>query len=407
VRRLLALALVACGHPAPATIALEPAPAASAPAPVHAKARRCAPDVAAPVALPIPPALEALAAQYFHANAHDDGFNDLIHGTSRYAWYDPSDLDVRVDPPGDIAMIRRSTPSFFFGWAGAGASARIARRADRQVRPAPWTRVYDLDAMEDAAGVGWFLGSDLGATTSQGVHLLRVDRALATHDEIVATLNGDDPWDRRVAETETGRVVVAWVARSPTGLDVVAAWRGPAGFSAPRVVDHVTVPAAAAELSLRSTTNLRLAADGADRVALAWRPLVPAKGEVVDPGSASSPPTRAVTAEVRIVVFSPSGLAAPPRVHAATAQPLGFTTGVGPWPLTGNGMASATLAGTALFFWNDDASGRVLLATPDDATARAIETGRYRILPRPSARGLEVLLLHSVGPQAMVRVTCR
>lgn len=406
MRHSLALVvLAACASPPSSTVVIAPPSAVASPAPVHATSRACSLDVAAPRVLAIPARLEAVAAQYFHASAHDDGLNDLIPGTRRYAWYDPSDLDVAVDPAPDMTMIRRSTRSFFFGWSET-VGTRVARRRDRKATTTSWTGIADADAVEDAAGTGWLLGASLRPTGPVSLRVLRVDGDLHVSEESVAAVPADDPSDRRIGVTATGRVVVAWVAASARGLDVVATWRGASGFSAPRVVDHVDAPAAAGELALRSTTNLRVATEGADRVAIAWRPLVPREGEAVDVGSRSRPPERAATAEVRIFTLDPSGHATSPAIHAAKALPLGGTTGIGPWPLDGNGMASATVGGRAVFFWIDDPA-RVVYATPTDARPRAIMEGSFRLLPRTTPRGIELLLLRSPGTQQVVPITCR
>jgi hypothetical protein len=166
----------------------------------------------------------------------------------------------------------------------------------------------------------------------------------------------------------------------------------------------------AIELSLRSTTDLRVASEGSDRIAVAWRPLAPKDGEVVDVGSALEPPETPTTAEVCIFTAHPSGTVSPSRVHMTVALPLMDTSGVGPWPLYGNGMVSATLAGHAIFFWNETkgADQGVVYATPDDAAPHAVMSGSFRLLPRATttANSLELLLLRSTGSQQLVPITC-
>jgi hypothetical protein len=388
----------------PKTVALAPPAPASAPAPVAAPTVACRIEIGAPRAIAIPPRLQAVAPQYFHAGAHDDGFNDLVPGTSRYQWYDPSNLDVAVDPPGDIARIARSTSRWFFGYATDG-SLRVARRSDSRVAPVAGKPGYDLDMIETGSYEAWIALADLSQLDVPTVRVVRVDATLASRDWTL-TMAPQDPFDRRFAWTEDGRVGFVWVAQGDGRLSVVASWLGPSGFGAPNILDSVAIPAPAIELSLRSTTNLRVTPEGRDRVAVAWRPLVPAPGEVVDVGTRARPPEKAVRAEVRIFAAAPSSRPTPPDVHDTTALPLGGVTGIGFWPLAGNGMAATTVSDHAVFFWNDSdgsSAPRVVYASPGDARAKAITPGRYRIVPRAA----DLLLLQSVGPQQVVPLYCR
>jgi len=178
-------------------------------------------------------------------------------------------------------------------------------------------------------------------------------------------------------------------------------------------IDHVAVPPLAVDLALRSSTNLRVAAEGTDRIAVAWRPLVPKDGEAVDVGSSSTPPLAPTSAEVRIFTAHPRGTTLP-RVHTTLALPLMGTSGVGPWPLSGNGMVSTTLAGHAVFIWHEweglapsERRNAVVYATPDDAAPHAVIAGSFRLLPRATAASsLELLLLRSTGSQELVPFTC-
>ena len=95
--------------------------------------------------------------------------------------------------------------------------------------------------------------------------------------------------------------------------------------------------------------------------------IVPEEGHTLDVGTPSRPPEHAAPAEVRIVTFDMQHVA-PARVHPTRAQPLGFTSGIGPWPLQANGMAAATLARHAVFFWHD--GDRLVLATSTDPKPR-------------------------------------
>ncbi len=380
--------------PTAVTLAAQPTSSAST-TPIAISLTACNVSVGPPTALAIPARLKALGPQYFHPSGRE-GFNDLIAGTSRYTWYDPSDLDVPVDPPPDMAMIRRSTKSFWFGWS-IDNKLHVARRTDATSTKTNVAFLSDVDAAEDASGRGWLLGGDL--------RIVRVDPSLAVEELKVAAAPSVDPQDHRVGVTRSGGVAVVWVAQANGALDVLASWLGPSGFLPPRTIDHVSIPPDAIALSLRSSTDLSVASHGRDGLAVAWRPLTPGDHEAVDVGSQVSPPPRAVSATVRIVTVTALGSASAPKEHSTRAQPLAFTSGMGPWALNGNGMVAAAVMGHAIFFWHD--AGRVVYATPEDAAPRAITTGAYRLIPRESRSASELLLLQSVGAQSVVSVACR
>ena len=367
----------------------------------------CTLDVGARRELPIPARLAALAPQYFHPNARGDGFDDLVPGTRRYRWYDPAALDVPVDPPPDMAIIVRATKSFYFGWADDGA-LRVARRSDRKAVAIGTKGLDAVDAVETPGGDVWLLAARIeNGIYGRELHVMHLAPSLAITERVIRTATDDDPWDRRLGLTADGRLAVVWVTPAPDGLEVVASWLAANDFAPPARVDHVAIDRDAARLSLRSATNLRVAPDGRDRLAFAWRPIVPREGEKVDLGSQSAPPSRAATADVRIGTTDASGATTTPKVHPTRAELLEFTTGVGPWPLAGDGMASAALGGHAIFFWIDGASPNVVMATPGDAKPRVIASGAPRLVPRAARDGLELLLLQSVGPQALLPIVCR
>ncbi len=397
--RALAVILVvaACGSPHSSAVTL---PAASASAPV-ALGGSCAVRVAAPRAITVPPALEALAPQYFHPSV-DDPFNDLVANTNRYRLYDPESF-VAIDPPAGMNMIRRATKSFYFGWGDS--KALVARRVDGKTIDIDARRGrIDLDMIEDARGHAWLLTGGADASTLTNLEVLEISPSLEARSYAVAVSSGVDPRDRRVGLTADGHVAVVWVEGDESGLRLMATWLTPRGFDVLTIVDGIAVAREAVDLSLRSTTSLRVASDEADRLAVAWRPIVPKEGRAPDVGTQSRPPERGALAEVRIVTFDVQRVG-PVRVHATRAEPLGFTSGIGPWPLQANGMAAATIARHALFFWLD--GDRLVLATSTDPKPRPVTTGSYRIVPRaPSRAAVDVLLLRSAGGQQAVSVSC-
>jgi hypothetical protein len=359
---------------------------------IASSATACAIAIDSERTLAIPARLARLAPQYFHASGRE-GFNDLIAGTNRYAWFDPTNLDLAIEPPAGWTMIRRSTPSFFFGW-GTDGSLHVARRSDGVNARLPVSMIYDEDAVEDAHGA-WLL-----AGNESHVRLVRVRSSLESSSWDLAAMPANAV-DRQIAVTSDGHVAVVWIGRGSTGLYLMASWLGASGFAPAIAIDHAAMSADAAELSLRSTLNLRAATDG-DGVAVAWRPLAP-EGPV-DVGSPLAPPSHAVAAEVRIVTIAQGRPAAPARVHHAIAETLGFTTGIGPWPLEGNGMTSTSTRDHALFAWIE--KGEVVITAPRDASPRVIAKGAPLLLPRPSRDGVELLLL-SVERQSLVPISCR
>ncbi|HEY2368633.1 MAG TPA: hypothetical protein VGH87_19685, partial [Polyangiaceae bacterium] len=223
----------------------------------------------------------------------------------------------------------------------------------------------------------------------------------------VVALPGVDSFDRRVAVTADGSVVVAWIEGSDRALVVVASWLDARGFRDAYIVDRVDVSDEAVELSLRTTTTLRVVPDGADRVAIAWRPIVPRKDETLDVGTRSRPPEHEAGAQVRIVTTDAHHATSSPRVHATRALPLPFVTGIGPWPLGKNGLAATTVAGHAAFLWLEE-QGVVMAGTRDERPRNvAPHLGQPRLLPlEPKQRGTDVLVLRAGGPQNVLKITC-
>ncbi|HEY1955153.1 MAG TPA: hypothetical protein VGH28_06060 [Polyangiaceae bacterium] len=384
----LALVCASCAAGRPPAVTLKAAAASSSVAP-SAPRERCELAFDSPKRLAISPQLARLGPQYFHASTRD-GFEDLVPGTSRYAWFDPSNLDVAVDPPADWVTIRRSTPSFFFGWS-SDDSLHVARRSDGVTATLPVSRT-DLDVIEDEHDA-WVLAGD-----RENLELVRVRPSLEIKSWPLVAAMGNEV-DRQIAETASGHVVVLYPMHTIEGLELEARWLGPSGFES-MTIDRVAMDDDAAELSLRSRVALSAAADG-DGIAVAWRPLSPKKR--VDVGSRSTPPPEDAAAEVRIISIAP-GRASLARVYPTVAEKLDFTTGIGPWPLGGNGMIAGSVRDHAFFAWID--RGNVLVATPHDEKPHAIAKGEPRLLTRKARDGAELLLL-SVDAQSLVPIACR
>jgi hypothetical protein len=402
--RLVSSSLVvvlACSAPKPASVTV-PVASGSSPPPVTVPSRECALRASPLRMLDVPPAVMALAPQYFHAGTTDP-ILDLIAGTSSYAFYDPETF-AGVIPPPPIQMIRRATKTYFFGWGGQ--QAFVAKRDDRTAIALP-SRLFDVDFVEDARGRAFLLTSPADPAVTANVMLTEISSGLEAHERSVVALPGVDAWDRRVAVTADGSVVVAWVERSDHTLVVVASWLDARGFHDAYIVDRVDVPEEAVELSLRTTTTLRVVPEGRDRVAVAWRPIVPRKDETLDVGSRSRPPEHDASAEVRILTTDARHASSTPRVHATRAGQLGFTTGIGPWPLDRNGLEGTTASGHAAFVWLEE-SGVVMAGVRDERPiVVAPRFGRPRLLPlEPKPRGTEVLVLRAGGPQNAFTITC-
>lgn len=408
---LLSWGVVACEPKPPAVVSIAGVDAGPAPLALivvaDASAPPCTLDVSATKAFTIPPALAAIAPQYFHPGGRD-GFNDLVPGSRRYRWYDPSDLQIAVEPPGDMAMIARSTKSFWIGYADS--ELRVARRGGHDARKLGRDALRVIDATEDRLGNAWVLASGSPPRAGGTLYVMRVNPDLSWDQTEPLTL-GANVFDAAIAVTDDRTVGVAVLQRNENELRIDVWWTAPKHpWSIPQTIDSVTLPPMAVELSVRTTVDLAATWHGTDSIAVAWRPLAPKPGERVDAGTTARPPMKPVSAEVRIVLARGfGGPVGPPSIHPTVAAPLMGTTGIGPWPLHANGMRAATLRQRALFAWNDDAV--VLLAGPADAASvamkpRAIEQGLYRLVFREQGRDLDLLFLQSAGAQKMVTLGC-
>lgn len=380
------LAIVACGAPSEAAPPVRAAPSP----PAEAPAAGCALE-ARPIASPaMSPELAAVAPQYFHAS-HRGGFDAYRGGAPDFPWFDVTDLEHPVRAP-EGARIAASTRGTLFVASREGQLGTMRRGAGR----VEWTgqRLYVVEAVESDAGDRWALARS--GTTYRVVHVAP-DGAVVVRDVGLSELGHDV----RIALTAEGTPVLAWLAREGGHLRVhVAFGIDPAGA---RVVDEVELPEPVAELSERSRVDLAIAAHGPRGIGVAWRPLDDPEYE--DVGSPVQPPSTPARAQVRWRVVEPSGALGEVHQRATIAHPLGFVTGIGPWPLAGNGAKAATLRGRALFVWHDEDGVYGALADDASATRLAAREGAPLIVLRPAGEALELLLLAVAGSDSSPRVT--
>lgn len=407
-RSLLVLVLAACGAKQAAVISIPgvdagPAPPTNVPPTVVAE-RPCTIDIAKPETFPIPPRLQAIAPQYFHAGGHE-GFNDLVPSSKRYRWYDPNDLQTPIDPPGDMEIIERATKNFYFG--RNGSELRAARRNGHEAKKFGHPGGFRIvDVTEDRLGNAWVLAASAGSSAYGDLWLMRINPDLTWDENPSALTLGVNIFDAALAVTDDRTVGIVILDRDANELRLSGWWIAPKrDWTGPNKLDSVTLPPMAVELSIRTTVDLAVAWHGSDTLAIAWRPLAPKEGEIVDAGSKAKPPTKPVSAAVRIFLARAwENAVAPPMIHPTVAAPLGGVSGIGPWPLHSNGMRGATLHQQAVFAWIDD--GVVKIASPGDATARTVDNGFPRLVFRSVGADLDLLMLQSGGPQKMVRLGC-
>jgi len=344
----------------------------------------------------LPPELLRLAGQYFHPT-HRGMFLDLIQGTSRYAHYDPRDPFTRGTPPPQVARAERSTDHFLIGTESPPAESTVvvnrATGATTSLRGG--ARLHVDDAVEAPNGALWILGETVDASGNAGpLMLFRGDNSappLALTNTRARTW-----WTAVLGVTRAGDVAVAWAEGDGAAgrISLRLAWANSAGHATPpREIDAVTLPASYVDLSVRTGTNVVLARDG-DALVVAWRPLS-APAHPVSTGDASHPPQTPFAASVRILRATALGARLMSQ-HPTTVQPLGFTTGIGPWSLDPGGAWAFTLDGQAVVLWLDTTGA---FASPLVA-ARATDTRPTVLVPNA---GDTLLAVHSItGPRAIV-----
>ena len=342
---------------------------------------------AGPVAAPaIHPDVLRVAPQYFHAS-HRGGFDTYTGGAPLFPWFDVYDLERAVTPPRNV-RVTASTPESLLVVSRDGELGVLARGAST---PA-WTgeQLYPEEAVE-RGGELWVLART--GTTRRVFH--RGDGRVVDLGVSVLT------WDVRLAVTNDGHPVAAWLSQDAGHLRVHVAWD--LDVANARVVDEVSLPEPIAALSARSRVDLAIAADGAEGLGVAWRPLIDPTYATV--GSASEPPSAPSAAQVRWLSVEPGGERSEVRTHPTTASPLGGVTGVGPWGLSGNGMKARTLGGRALFVWLDDADVLGVLAGSAAPVALAAREGAP-LITFQDAETPRLLLLDSSPRVRAVALLC-
>lgn len=383
--RPLALAcalLIGCGgdpaSPRPSREMEGPPPAPSAPT-VSASCDLHASPVEAPA---LADDLREVAPQYFHSG-HRGGFDAYHGGPPVFPWFDVFDLEHAVTPPRNV-RVAASTPSALFV-VRDGAMGVLARGAS----DVHWTahELYPEEAVEHG-DERWVLARD--------THTWKVFRA--SDERAVSTEIDVRRWDVRLAVAADGTPVLAWVDREGEHLRVHVAWDLDVEHA--RVVDDVTLPEPVAELSLITRSGLAVAADGEHGIGLAWRPL--SDPDLDDVGSPGAPPQTPSAAQVRWMVVAPDGARSEVRTHATIAQPLGGTTGIGPWPLSGNGMKAGRLGARAVFVWNDGEAIRGVTTDMD----HAVELTSAEGAPLIALRERELLLFDTTPRVRALRLSC-
>ena len=302
------------------------------------------------------PELLRLAAQ-FHSY-YRGVFLGMIPGSARYEYFDPGDPFTRLVPP-PLVTVERVTQHFLVGTGPAPAYSTVVvdklTRAAVVVRGAK--RLHVDDVVEAPDKTLWILGERVDTRGDRGDLLLfRGDNALPP--QTLTRSSERSWWNSRLALTRSGQLAAAWIeggAATAGRVSLRLIWMDAAGHERPAIeVDAVTLPPSYADLCVRTGANIVLAADS-DTLAIAWRPLAPPAGAVADTGDVRHPPSVVFPATVRIVAASPG---TKPRVvsqYPTRVQPLGFTTGIGPWALDPGGAWGLTLDGRAVFLWLDPA----------------------------------------------------
>lgn len=400
-------------EPAAAPTANAAAPLASGAAPLSTT--RCALTATSTAPPELPPELARLGPQYFHPD-YRGVFNDLITGTSRYAFYDPRDPLVRVAPPNGVDRVDIVTEHHLVGFSPSNAVAVAPRGGGDAVLLAGGARQFVADAVEAPSGALWIVTHSPGASPSGNgppvaITLSRGDNSRPPR--LVATARGLSRDTVRLGATASADLGIAWVepGGSPGKLSLMLAWLDAGDHLIPaREIDSVTLPASYADLSFRTGFNLAITRHR-DGVAVAWRPLR-SSDPPLDIGSTSTPPAAAFPGELRILTATP-GASHLASQHAVTVQPLQGTSGVGPWSLDPDGALALSLDTNAVFLWYDLANQSptaLVGALPGDAHPTVLAPGaRPSLLAArsTSASQAEVLLYHSAQALQSYALRCK
>ncbi|CAN5165076.1 hypothetical protein BH09MYX1_BH09MYX1_09810 [soil metagenome] len=339
--------------------------------------------------------LRSVAPQYFNPSSRD-AFAVSTNGQPGF--YDPLELTVRHAMPQGMYRFWRTLGETFVGYGADGI--RVARRNEAWSHPvAQQTPNRGLaDGARTRNDDIWLALTDRPvAPTMMGLLLVRGSSGQLFPNP-VGPRHRIERGDLAVGALDDDRIALAWVEPTAGGLALMLTFRDPTGttFTPPIAVDSVPMDGPAAELSGRTGTELTVVGL-VDRVAIAWRPLLP--DAPVDVGISSAPPQRAVRAELRIVIAD--GVNAPTLIrHGTWASPLGGTTGIGPWPLATAGLVAARIGETAAFAWNDvSGQGARVLATLAKHGLAPLEVAPlvYRLQFRTTPLGSELLMFAPNG----------
>jgi hypothetical protein len=319
---------------------------------------------------PLPADLLRLDGQFFHPRGREP-FNDLIPGTSRYAYYDPGHPFARAEPPPGIDRVRWLTEHALVGTGSDGAELLIAPRDGRfQPRRLRGTAGLQLEAVAEArSGAIWILVRQWSRHVqgSDAFALVRGDRDEAPRSFAAAAWSSD----AALAVTASGDVAAAWVEAGPApGIATLRlAWLDAArGRLSVRDADHVALPRDAPYVALITGFNVVVAGDG-DGAAIAWRPLdedgpPPSTWYLGRPWLVEHPATvrvlRADAGAIRLVSRHPT------RVQRRT-----LFAGAPPWGLDPGGAWAFSLGGRAVVAWLDQGE-------PDQASIVAALVGDAR-----------------------------
>ncbi len=346
----------------------------------------------------LPDELRSLAPQYFNPQTRDA----FIAGS---AFYDPTAPTVRRTLPQGMYRFWRSFDQTFVGYGSDGL--RVARNDEATSHPVA-AQTPNLGAAEGVLarnGDLWLSLTDRPWAPT-AMSMLRVR---GTSGQLFANPVGArariPAGDVAVAALDDDRIALAWVEPNPNGLSVLLSfYDAPSSvFSTPVAADTVQLDPGATDLAGRTGTELTVIGL-VDKVAVAWRPLLP--DGPIDPGSASAPPSRPVRAELRIALAD--GKSAPRVIrHGTWASPLGATTGIGPWPLARCGLAGTRVGDVAVFAWNDVSGNgaRVLAAAAREGDApKEVTQLLWRLQFAKSQAGTDLFLFAPNGAARSVSV---
>ncbi len=392
-RLLLALAVIGCSPTQSSTPASDTAPVE----PERRLAGSCQLASEQGEAPTLHPQLRDVAAQYFHA-PHRGGF-DAYTGGDTFPWFDIHDLAEPFVPPPQW-RIAASTER----WLVAADREGQLGIQGRQAGPLHHMehRLYPEEAVEGPGRTLWIL-----ARSGSTWRVVYIDTRSPAYPRTVFDLGvPESVHDVRLATAGDGTPGVAWLEREEGRLAVSVGLLDPEdGVQEKILLDEVTVPARVAELTERTSVSLALVGHGADGLAVMWRPLV--DRDYDDFGDRSKAPETKAAAEFRWRTRAGDGELSEVRRRPAWAQPLGFYTGAGPWPLRSAGIKAGRLEGRGMFAWLGEREIEVVLADDDVAVSVGARDGDPLIAFRDGGGGTQMLLFDASPRVRAIDLRCR